>query len=115
MTSRDVSGEGLHDQLDATIRWTLRDSVADVAPPAGGWERVQQRIRQKAGRTRAQRWRDFRMAFTALMTTMFRTILVPPPEFVRCEGYNLVQARETGYLCLLMYQDDLPTLLGQVV
>lgn len=115
MTSRDVSRTRLQDQLDVRIRWVLRASVADARPPSRVWGRIVECLNQQAGMRGARRWRGFILACRGLALWLFDSAVDPPAEFAYCYSLRLGYRRDKDYLCLLMYQCDLPMLLAQAM
>jgi len=114
MTSRDRSERRFRDQLGVMISWGLRESVADVAPPPGMWKRIDERLRRKARRDGQAWWPGFRIASRTATRWLLETVVGPSKEIVYCDSGEVSRMRET-YLHLLMYQSDLPLLLGQAV
>jgi hypothetical protein len=115
MTSRDVSRTRLQDQLDVKIRWVLHASVAGARPPSRVWGRIVERLNQQAGVRRAGRWRGFVLACRGLALWLFDSAIEAPAEFAYCYSPGLGYRRDKDYLCLLMYQRDLPMLLAQAM
>jgi hypothetical protein len=97
------------------IGWVLRDSVADATPPPGVWERINERLIRQASVNRAGWWRGFRLAVKAVALWLLDSAASPPAEFAYGYGPRPGEMREKDYLCLLVYQCDLPMLLGQAV
>jgi hypothetical protein len=115
MTSHDVSGKRLPDQLDVKIRWVLQASVADIRPPSRVLGRIVERLNERAGVLRARRWRTFCLACRGLALWLIDSAAGPPAEFAHCDSPRLGDGRDKYYLCLLMYQCDLPMLLAQAM
>jgi len=115
MTTRDLSERKRQDQLDSLIRWTLRESFAHAAPPADAWERIHNRISQEVRKPRAAWWREFRIAFASAAVWLLESAVGPPAQLVYCDSSGLVQTLDKYELHLLMYQQDSPMLLGQVL
>lgn len=117
MTLRDEPQKGFKDPLDVTIRSVLRESVADVTPPPGIWEQISERlIQQLSMDMRRADWRHgFRLAVRAAALWLLDAATDPPAEFAHCYSPRPGEMREKDYLYLLIYQCDLPMLLGQAV
>ena len=115
MTSRDMSRTRLQDQLDVKIRWVLHASVADARPPLRVWGRIAERLSQQAGTRRDGRWRGFCLACRGLALWLLDGAVVPRAEFAYCYSPRLSYRRDKDYLCLLVYQCDLPMLLAQAM
>lgn len=115
MTSREMSDRRSQDQLDVMIRWALCDRVADVTPPAKAWEGITDRLNRRPKRTGAQWWRSFRVACASVAWWLLDSAVGPPVGITYRDNPTWGQMRENTYLCLLMYQNDLPMLLGQAI
>jgi hypothetical protein len=115
MTSREVSGTRLPDQLDVKIRWVLHASMADVRPPARLFGRIVERLNQETSILGARHWRWFLLACRGLAMWLVDSAAGPPAEFAHCSSPRLGDRRDKYYLCLLMYQCDLPILLAQAM
>lgn len=115
MTSREMSGSGCQDQFDAMVSWALRESVADVNPPEGTWERISDRLHREGRTSRSERWRVLRVAASAAILGLVHSALGPPAGFAYCDRPEFGPMRERYDLRLLMYQNDLPMLLAQAV
>ena len=114
MTSRDRSERGFRDQIGVMISWALRESVADVTPPPTTWKRIDERLQRKAERSGRAWWTECRVAGRAATRWLLETVVGPSTKVACCDIGELSRMRET-YLCLLMYQSDLPLLLGQAM
>jgi hypothetical protein len=115
MTSRDVSRTRLQDQLDVKIYWVLHASVAEASPPSHVWERITARLSLQVAMGRPGRWRRFSLACKGLVLWLLDSAVEPPAEFAYCYSPRLGYRRDKDYLCLLMYQYDLPMLLAQAM
>lgn len=111
MTSRNGSERGSWDQIDAMICCVLRESVADAVPPPGAWQRISERLDQQTRKSRT--WDGFRVACNWLALWLLDSVVGPPAQL--SYSPDLSRIREAYPMCLLMYQQDLPMLLGQVV
>lgn len=117
MTLRDEPQRRFEDPLDVTIRSVLREGVAGAAPPQGVWEQINERLIQRLSMNmkRAAWRRGFRLAAKAAALWLLDVATDPPAEFAHCYAPRPGEMREKNYLCLLIYQCDLPMLLGQAV
>ena len=71
MTShRDVSEERSKDELDALLRWSLRERVAGASPSVEVWERVRTRADRMA--TRKRRRSQFYSGYRTVMVQLSR-------------------------------------------
>jgi hypothetical protein len=114
MTSRDVSQKRFQNQLDVKIRWVLHESVVDARPPLHVWRRIVERLNQQSG-ARRRRWEGFCLACKGLALWLFDSAVDLPAEFAYCYSPRLSDMRDKDYLRLLMYQCDLPVLLGHAM
>jgi len=114
MTSRD-DRETRSGRLDAMIRWTLRESVAGAAPPPTAWREICERAGRESARARGARWRDLRLACRSMVIWLVQTTMGPRTGFPYPGSAEYVQLQGRYGLCLLMYQQDLTMLLGQVL
>lgn len=114
MTSHDRS-RGSGDLIDARIRWALRESVADATPPPDTWKQITERLALQDSGPRMTWWRELRAACTSVALWVYDSAVGPPVELVFCDSRELERGREAYHLRLLLYQNDLPTLLGQAV
>jgi hypothetical protein len=117
MTSREEPQRRFEGPLDVTIRSVLRESMADVTPPSGVWEQISERLIQQVSMDmRRAGWRrGFRLAVKAAALWLLDAATDPPAEFAHCCSPRPGEMREKDYLYLLIYQCDLPMLLGQAV
>ena len=117
MTLRDQRQRRFEDPLDVTIGSVLRESVTDVTPPPGIWEQISERLIQQVSMSmrRADWRRGFRLAVRAAALWLLDSATDPPAEFAHCYSPRPGEMREKDYLYLLIYQCDLPMLLGQAV
>jgi hypothetical protein len=113
MISRDGPRRRFEDPLDVAIRWVLRESVADARPPRGIWEHINERLVEQTGTKGAARRRGFRLAAKAVALWLLDTAAGPAVEF--SYEYEVRRLRDKYYLSLVMYQHDLPLLLGQAM
>ncbi len=99
--------------MDVMIRWALRQGMADVTPPPVVWERISQCLNRKARGKRVAWWRRFCVVCRSTALWFLESAVGPPAQL----SYDpaLDQVRERYSVCLLMYQNDLPMLLGQAV
>jgi hypothetical protein len=97
------------------IGWSLRGSVGDAAPPAGVWERIRERLILRRSAKRVPWWRVLRKGCKAIALWLFDSTVGPPAEFAYCYSLRPGDIREKGHLSLLLYQCDLPTLLGRAM
>lgn len=117
MTSRDerdihIQGRG---QLDALIRWTLRESVEEATPPPEAWRRVCDRLSCKSEARRGARWRELRLAARSMALWLLQSMTGPRSGFPYLRSAEYVRMQGRYNLCLLMYQQDLTMLLGHVL
>ena len=112
MTLRDESQRKFEDPLGVTIRSVLRESVADATPPRGIWEQIGGRLIEEASGSRTAWRRGFRLVFRTAALWLLDAATDPPAEFACCCSPRPGEMREKDYLYLLIYQCDLPMLLG---
>jgi hypothetical protein len=113
MISRDGPQRRFEDSLDVAIRWVLRESVADARPPRGIWKQINERLVRRSGMKGVAWRRGFRLAAKAVALWLLDTAAGPPVE---CSyPREIRRLREKYYLSLLVYQYDLPMLLGQAM
>ena len=74
MTSRDPSRRKSWDQLDTMIRWTMRESVREVTPPPGLWDRIKEQVLGES-ETRWSGWmQGFRLGAEALALSILASV-----------------------------------------
>jgi len=115
MTSHKGSGRGFRDQFGAMITWALREDVGCVTSTSTVWEQIHERLHGQRGERRMAWWRGFRLAYRSAALWLLDLAVGPPTELVYFSNPELGQIREKYCLRLLMYQNDLPLLLGQAV
>jgi hypothetical protein len=117
MTLRDEPQREFEDPLDVMIRSVLREGVADATPPQRIWEQINGRLIQRLSMNiKRTAWRrGFRLAAKAAALWLLDAATDPPAEYAYCYSPRPGEMREKDYLCLLVYQCDLPMLLGQAV
>lgn len=114
MTSHNASPNRSQDRIDTLIRWALRQEVRNTVPPSYVWGRIARRLTQQTDRRRGW-WRTFQIAFRNTCLWLLDVSTPLPAEYAYCHSSGLSALGEKGYLCLLVYQCDLPMLLGQTV
>jgi len=106
MTSRDPSERRTWDQLDAMIRWTLRERAGGVTPPRGVWNRIKEQVLQEGRAGWAACQRGFRLGAEAIILSFVGSVTdarseVPHPSLAVCTGWKgecLCWADEYGIL-----------------
>lgn len=97
------------------ITWALREDGGYVTPPSRVWEQIQERFHGQRGERRMACWRGFRLAYRSAALWLLDLAMGPPNELVYFNNPELGQIHDKYCLRLLMYQNDLPLLLGQAV
>jgi hypothetical protein len=115
MTSRDAFEKRLQDHLDVKIRWVLHEIVSDAVPPSNAWRQIVERLTGPTRWGQTRRWREFCLACRGLVLWLLDTAVDLPAEFAYCRNPGLSDVRDRDYLRLLMYQCDLPVLLGHTM
>jgi len=115
MTSHDTTDIRAERQLDAVIRWTLRESVDGAAPRPEAWRGICERISSESVRARGARWRELRLACRAIALWILRSLTGPRKGFPYPGSAECVRMQGRYGLCLLLYQEDLTMLLGHAL
>ena len=115
MTSRDEPETRSGRQLDAVIRWTLREGVMGHSPPPEAWRGICQRVGRENARSRDARWHELRLAWRSMVLWLLRWATDPRTGFPYPGSAECVRMQGRYDLCLLMYQQDLTMLLGHVL
>jgi len=115
MTSRDVGDARSERQLDTLIRWTLREGVAGNAPPPDAWRAICERVTRESAHAREAQWREFRLAWRSMVLWLVQLATGPRTGFPYPGSAECFRMQGRYDLCLLMYQQDLTMLLGQVL
>jgi hypothetical protein len=79
------------------------------------WGRIVERLNQQTGIRRARYWQGFGLACKGLALWLFDSAVDLPAEFAYCHSPRLSDMRNKDYLRLLIYQCDLPVLLGHAM
>ena len=65
-----------NDEMDALVRWALRDSVAGEEPPPEVWHKIRARLEQPKAQSHARRGRFLSVQFSLLVQLLVLGIII---------------------------------------